>query len=215
MEPVSHMKIIAITSQKGGAGKTTLTAHLSVMASMQEKSTAIIDTDPQGSLADWWNARECESPHFLPISISDLSSKLSDLEKAGIEYLFIDTPPATTFLISQVMEIADLIIIPTRPSPVDIRAVAATIKLADIARKRTVFVLNSAKPRTKITSQAAIELSQYGTVAPITIHDRLDFSACMANGKTVQEIEPDGKSSKEIKDLFNYISAQISRSTKA
>lgn len=208
------MKIIALASQKGGVGKTTLAGHLSVEASKDPaEHVAILDTDPQGSLAAWWNVRKAETPIFIGADINNLSEQIEELKKQNVSMLFIDTPPAITASIKKVIDIADLVIIPTRPSPHDLRAVAGTVDLVDESNKKPpmIFIINGASIRAKITSQAAIALSQHGRVAPINIHHRIDFASSMTDGRTVSEIDDTSKSAQEIKGLWEYIRKLISK----
>ena len=107
------------------------------------------------------------------------------------------------------MPSADLVLIPTRPSPHDLRAVGATIELVEQVGKRMVFVINGAANRAKITGQAAIALSQHGTVAPSILAQRTDFAASMTDGRTVQELDPSSRSAAEIVELWKYVDAQL------
>lgn len=202
------MRTIVIASQKGGVGKTTLAGHLGVAACQQgQQSVVLIDMDTQGSLTSWWNARNADTPQFASVpTVAGLATLLEQLEQAGIDWVIIDTPPAVTELIRQVMGVADLVVIPTRPSPHDLRAVGATVDLAIQANKRMVFVLNGAASRARITVEAAIALSQYGAVAPTVIHQRTEFASAMTDGRTVLEVNQDGKSSEEINALWEYVS---------
>ena len=206
------MYTIVAASQKGGSGKTTLSGHLAVEASRAGAGEiALIDTDPQGSLAHWWNARTAPEPRFVKAGLPDLDQALEGLRRMGIKIAVIDTPPAITQSISQVVAHADLVIVPTRPSPHDLRAVGATVDIAERHGKPLVFVINAATPRARITGESAVALSQHGTVAPITIHHRTDFAASMIDGRTVGEVVPDGQSAKEITDLWMYIQDRLSR----
>lgn len=207
------MKTLVVASQKGGVGKTTITGHLGVMAEATGAGpVALIDTDPQGSLASWWNARVAEAPAFAAVDIANLPGHLKQLEKAGVKLAIIDTPPAVTETIRAVLAVADLVLIPTRPSPHDLRAVGATVELVEAAGKRMVFVVNGAAPRARITAEAAIALSQHGTVAPVTLHQRTDFAASMIDGRTVQEIDPTGRSADEVGRLWQYVATQMRKS---
>ena len=96
--------------------------------------------------------------------------------------------------IQSVIAVADLVVIPTRPSPHDLRAVGATVDLCDRAGKQLIFVVNAATPKARITADAAVALSQHGTVAPVTMHQRTDFAASMIDGRTVMEVDPNGRS---------------------
>jgi len=206
------MLVLALASQKGGSGKTTLSGHLAVEAEKAGAGpVALIDTDPQGSLSQWWNARAAKSPSFAKVGAFELSSALSHLKRTGIKLAVIDTPPAITDSISQVIEHADLVVVPTRPSPHDLRSVGATVDLAERHKKPLIFVVNGATLRARITGEAAVALSQHGTVAPTTVHHRVDFAASMVDGRTVGEVVPKSASAKEVADLWIYVQDRLSR----
>ena len=206
------MYTIVAASQKGGSGKTTLSGHLAVEAARAGAGEiALIDTDPQGSLAAWWNARQAPTPHFVKAGLPDLDQALAELERAGVRIAVIDTPPAITQSISRVVAHADLVLVPTRPSPHDLRAVGATVDIAERHGKPLIFIVNAATARARITGESAVALSQHGTVAPVTIHHRVDFAASMIDGRTVGEVSPSCASAKEISDLWLYIQGRLSR----
>ncbi len=209
------MLVIALASQKGGSGKTTLSGHLAVEAEKAGAGpVALIDTDPQGSLAAWWNVRMEKTPAFAKVGVFDLQSAMKQLEQSGIKLVIIDTPPAITDAISHVISLSDLILVPCRPSPHDLRSVGATADLADRHKKALIFIVNAATPRARITGEAAVALSQHGTVAPITIHHRVDFAASMVDGRTVGEVLPDSASAKEVNELWIYIQDRLARLVK-
>ncbi|MCB0257860.1 MAG: ParA family protein, partial [Anaerolineae bacterium] len=122
------MKTVVLANQKGGVGKTTLAAHLAVAAERAgDGPCVLIDTDPQASLAAWWNGRALETPAFASTALKELSEKRDALGQAGYAYAFIDTPPAITESIRTVIAQADFVLIPTRPSPHDLRAAGSTV----------------------------------------------------------------------------------------
>jgi len=210
--PSSPMRVLVLASQKGGSGKTTLSGHLAVEAERAGVGpVALIDTDPQGSLAQWWNARDASTPYFAQVGILDLGEALAHLKKSGVKLAVIDTPPAITESISQVVAHADLVLVPTRPSPHDLRAVGATVDIAEKHSKHLVFVVNGATARARITGEAAVALSQHGTVAPVTLHHRVDFAASMTDGRTVGEVVPKSQSAKEMRDLWLYVQGRLSK----
>lgn len=210
------MRVIAIASQKGGSGKTTLAGHLAVQAQRTGAgSVALIDTDPQGSLADWWNEREDPTPVFVHTSTQRLEDDIQQLQSLGIDFLFIDTPPAITATISDVVRVSDLVLIPTRPSPHDLRSVGRTVELVEALTKPLVFVVNGATQRARITSEAAIALSQHGTLAPSIIHQRVDFAASMIDGRTVMELDALSRSAKEISKLWDYLKNRMERNMRS
>ena len=206
------MRIIAFASQKGGSGKTTLAGHMAVQAERSGAGpVAIVDTDPQGSLSDWWNARELDTPVFAQTFISRLDEDLAKMRDMGIELLIFDTPPAITATIEQVIRVCDLVVVPTRPSPHDLRAVGATVDLCEKLDRPVVFVVNGATHRARITAEAAIALSQHGTVAPITVHHRTEFAASMIDGRTVMEVSCNNRSIEEMTKLWDYLSDRLDR----
>jgi chromosome partitioning protein len=206
------LRVLALASQKGGSGKTTLAGHLAVQAQRAGAGPVVlIDIDPQGSLADWWNERDSEFPAFAQTTVARLASDLEVLRQQGFKMAVIDTPPAITMAIQSVIAVAELIVVPTRPSPHDLRAVGATVDLCDRAGKPLIFVVNAATPKAKITSEAAVALSQHGTVAPVTLHHRTDFAASMIDGRTVMEVDPGGRSAVEIETLWDYINDRLEK----
>ena len=206
------MRVLALASQKGGSGKTTLSGHLAVQAQRSGAGPVVlIDIDPQGSLSEWWNEREDEMPAFAQTTVARLASDLEVLRAKGFKLAVIDTPPAITMAIQSVLQVAELVIIPTRPSPHDLRAAGATVDLCERAGKPLIFVVNAATPRAKITHEAAVALSQHGTVAPVTLHHRTDFAASMIDGRTVMETDPQSKSTEEVEALWSYIHDRLEK----
>lgn len=200
------MHVVAFASQKGGSGKTTLAGHIAVEAERCGAGpVALVDTDPQGSLSQWWNAREAERPFFVRTSHEGLENDLARLRDGGVKLVIVDTPPAITSTIAHVMSLADLIVIPTRPSPHDLRAAGATVRLCQDVGKPLVFAVNGASPRARITTEAVIALSHHGAVAPSIIHQRIDFASSMIDGRTVMEISSQTKSHEEIGELWAFL----------
>jgi chromosome partitioning protein len=202
------MHVITICSRKGGVGKTTLSSHLAVEAVRAGAGrVAIADTDPQGGLAAWYNAREAQTPEF--VDVSGGRPAIEACRNAGFDVLLIDTPPAISESISATIDLASLVLVPVRPSPNDLRAVGGTVSLVAAAKKPMVFIINQVTARARITAQAAIALSQHGTVAPVMIGSRVDFAASMTDGRTASELDPASKSGEEISELWQYIESRL------
>ena len=206
------MRVLAMASQKGGSGKTTLSGHLAVQAARAGCGPVVlIDIAPQGSLSDWWNARDTEFPAFAQTPVARLAADIEVLRQQGFKLAVIDTPPAITMAIQSVIAVAELIVIPTRPSPHDLRAVGATVDLCERAGKPLVFVVNAATPKARITSEAAVALSQHGTVAPVTVHHRTDFASSMIDGRTVMEVDARSRSTAEVEALWSYVHDRLEK----
>ena len=209
------MHVLVLASQKGGAGKTTLSRHLAVAAERAgEGPVVLIDADPQGGLAGWWNRRAAASPVFFASRLEDLPKHIAQARSGGFKLVIIDTPPQATGLIRAVVGLADLVLIPTRPSPDDLDAVGRTIDIVEDARKPMVFVINGATRHARITAQAAIALSQSGTVATATIHHSVAFPTSGIDGRTVGELDHGSNSSKEIAELWKYVSTRLRKSAR-
>jgi len=177
------MQVIVVASQKGGAGKTTLAYHLAVEAERQGRGpVAMIDADPQGSLTTWWKKRKAEAPSLVSCPVPALPAGLAQLRANGCRYVIVDTPPAISGTIRDVVRLSDQVLVPCRPSPLDLDAVGGTIDLVEGLGKPLVFVVNQATRRARLTGQAAIKLSQHGTAAPSTIHYSVAFSGTAIQG---------------------------------
>ena len=206
------MHVLAVASQKGGPGKTTLAAHLAVEAERAGAGpVALVDADPQASLSDWWNAREADTPVFVRTKVERLAEDIKRMMAFGIQLLVIDTPPAITKTIEDVIRVSDLVVIPARPSPHDLRAASATIEIVERLRRPMVFVINGASSRARITSEAVFALSQHGTLAPAIIHQRTDFASTMIDGRTVNEVDPASRSAEEVTLLWEYLHGRLAR----
>ena len=209
------MKVIVAASQKGGVGKTTLTGNLGVAAELAGDGPAVVmDTDPQGSLAAWWNVRKAETPALAPATQAELPTKLAALGEAGFAFAIVDTPPAITDAIRAVVRLADFVLIPVKPSPHDLRAVGRTVEIVQEEGKPFCFVRTQAKSNALLTVQAMAALSEHGIVAPAVMHDRVDYASSMTDGRTVQETDPRGRSSAEMADLWKFVKSRMHESTK-
>src|SRR5687768_10383 len=121
------MPSIGFLAQKGGAGKTTLCVHLGVLA----EDALIADLDPQRSAAEWWESRDAELPELATGEARDLSTAL---KAARRRWVLVDTAPHAAEDARIVAELVDLVVIPTRPAILDLRAIRATVEIVQRAR---------------------------------------------------------------------------------
>ena len=200
------MKTILVTSQKGGSGKTTLAAHLAVEADRNGNAPVwLIDTDKQGTLSLWHDRREAETPQRADLPFSRLGDGLTALAERGAAYCFVDTPPTISEQNTSLLRLADLVLIPVRPSPADLWAVSETVKLVKETGQPFLFVITQAKPQASITAQTIAALSEHGRVAQAFIADRVSYAVAMTGGRTAPELQPKGPAAEEIKALWHDI----------
>lgn len=210
------MQTIIFNSQKGGSGKTNLCAHLAVEAERSgDGPVYLIDTDPQGTLTTWHETRTAELPQRIETTLEGLPSALIELEKRGAAYCFIDTAPNRTDESKTLFALANLVVVPIRPSPSDLWAVAATVTLLKRVGTPFLFVVTQAKTNANITAQAIAALSHHGPVAQTIVADRVTFSAAMTDGRTAQELAAKSPAAGEITGLWASIQACMHVSMKS
>lgn len=210
------MKTIVIGSQKGGSAKTTLVAHLAVEAVRAGDGPVwIIDTDQQGTLSQWHDRRAADAPHRADIPFPELTRGLDTIaRKHEAAYCLLDTAPAASKENEAIFTLADLVLIPVRPSPNDLWAVGKTVSVVQAAGKPFLFVITQAKAGTKITAQTIAALSRHGPVAQSLIADRVPYAVAMAGGNTASELEAKGHAAAEVTALWQEVKAFINESSK-
>lgn len=211
------MKTIIITSQKGGSGKTMLAAHIGVEAERAGNGPVwLIDTDRQGTLSRWHERRTADTPLLGQVPFAQIKSGLAALDKKhNAAFCLIDTAPTISDQAAGLVTYADLVVIPVRPSPSDLWAVAETVELVRTADKPFIFVLTQAKPQASITAQAVAALSQHGRVAQIFIADRVAYAAAMTGGNTAPELAAKGPAAVEIASLWKELKSCFHESVKS
>lgn len=210
------MQTIVINSQKGGSGKTTLCAHLSVEAERAGHGPVfLIDTDPQGTLTTWHEKRQADAPRRVELPFDGIADGLRQLRERDTALCFIDTAPSRTDETAVLFDMADLVIVPIRPSPSDLWAAAATVDLLKRKSIPFLFVLTQVKANAGITGQAAATLSHYGPVAQTFIGDRVYYAAAMTDGRTAIELTPKGPAATETAALWRDIQTWFHASKKS
>ncbi|WP_244749164.1 ParA family protein [Methylobacterium indicum] len=215
----AHVHVIAIAARKGGVGKTTLAMHLSVLASAPGRPALLLDTDPQRSLAWWHRLRKEDEPNLIEADARELPDIIEAARREGFGRVIIDTPPHAEDSILNAMRVADLVVVPTRPGPLDLAAVATTLELAHRIGKAPLAVLNHCPPRTgaaepAIVTEARAALSNMGAaVAATAVANRVSMSHAILTGSTVNEHEPGGKAAGEVEALWREIEAALPRET--
>ena len=206
------MKTIAVISQKGGAGKTTIAIHLAVASSLDGQNTAIIDLDPQASSAKWSDRRLqlSDVPVVLSVHASRLNTEMNRVESNAGDILFIDTAPHSDSAALEAAKAADLILVPCKPSILDLEAISSTIDLVSTTGKPIFVVLNAVGASVKERDDAREAIRELGVeVCDTYLSQRVAFSRALITGQTAQEFEPTGKARGEVDSLHAFVCAHI------
>jgi chromosome partitioning protein len=207
------MDIWAVITQKGGSGKTTIALHLAIMAENRGRKAVVIDLDPQRSAIKWARIRGGNSPEVVSAIASELNKALADAEKRGCKLAIIDTSPRADKDALEVARRADLIIVPVRPSILDLPAMEDTLKLIQMSGRlhRTAIVLNSVASHTNEGKDASAVLQGLGPLLPVQIGERVDFRRALTGGFGVTEYAPSSKAAKEMENLYKALEQKSAR----
>lgn len=211
------MKILLVLAPKGGAGKTTLVRNLAVCAAMSGARTAILDTDPQGSLSTWWQKR---SEDRAPIDL--YQEPLSTLSEAArvvddADLLVIDTPTAIEAYPAQTKSLilaADLVLMPVRPTPEDTHSLVPAMRWVRMLNPRVAFVLSQVAPRVKEATLARRNLSGVGDVAPVDIPALSQVYRTFEHGLGVAEVAA-SKAGGDFEALWRFVADRLDLSQKS
>lgn len=205
------MQVISILSTKGGAGKTSVSQCLAVEALRQGMASAIIDTDPQKSAAEWGDQRtaaEIDAPAVIALGSKRLAALLNDLKKRGAQLVVIDTPPHSAPAINAALDVSTASVMVTRPNPMDIRALEATWGIVSRMKKPSAAIFTQAPPgnRARALGLARGRLDELGIPhCPTPITYTLSFPYAQAEALAVQEREPTGKARAEIAEIWGWL----------
>jgi chromosome partitioning protein len=177
----------------------------------------LIDLDPQRSAAGWWRVREAATPLLLETAPDRLSDMLEAAETDGIDLVVIDTRPSAEADAVQVAKLSDLVLVPTRPGILDLRAILDTLDTAKGTAQRAMVALNACKPprgagEASDTVDARHALAAFGVpVAPVAIVNRDTFSTALRAGLTACEADPRSKAAKEMTALWRSVDKELNR----
>jgi chromosome partitioning protein len=214
------MRTIAFLTQKGGAGKTSLAASLAVAAAQAGESVIALDLDPQASLLRWGKYREAtNAPNKVMIEplererLPHLRTILEGLAGVGFTAAVFDIASSDSAAARLVTEVADICLLPTRPTHLDVAVTAATFRAVFLAKRKAAFVLNQCPPtfRSTRTRDAAKDLSNLGALAEPMLSARVDFQDAMTKGLGVTEYARHGQAAQEINALWRWTRAQLER----
>jgi chromosome partitioning protein len=205
------MPTVAIVSQKGGTGKTTLALHLATRGAYDGKQTCVIDLDPQATAAAWGDWRGDFLPRVLTCPPVRLYGAMQKQVREGTELVVIDTPPHGDTAAREAVRAADLVLIPTRARAFDLHALQATADLVAYARKPAFVLLNGVSPRaTRIVAETGAHVENLGLkMCPVHFGERAAFHRASGAGEVASEIDPEGKAAGEVDALWLWSREQL------
>lgn len=209
---VVNMQTVAIVSQKGGAGKTTLALHLGVAANAAGFVSLIVDTDPQATASKWATWRGGGDPEVIDCAAHALlPRKLQQAAGLGAQFAVIDTPPHADIMAREACRAADLLLVPCRPRAFDLDAIQTTAELVKASNKPAFVVFMAGPPRAPVLYADAGQLvQQFGLrIAPVILPDRAAFHHSTERGKTAAEIEPGGRAAEEVAALWIWLCQHV------
>jgi len=212
------MHTVAFLTQKGGAGKTTLASSLAAAAAGAGESVIALDFDPQGSLTRWGKRRLTANAanrvaveQFELARLARLGAVLDRIADAGFTLAVFDTAGADSEAVRMIAERADLCLLPSRPTLLDVESAAATFRAIYLAKRKAAFVLNQCPPtyRGNRANDAAKDLTRLGVLVEPMLSARIDFQDAIAAGLGVTEHAPQGRAAQEIEMLWNWVRNQL------
>jgi len=203
MKTSDDMKILTFFSQKGGSGKTTLAVHTAVAAQESGERVVLVDIDPQRSTTTWGSARSNEVPTIVSVDATSLDDVMKASRHDAMTLCILDTAPHAAPDAARAAKVADLIVIPCRPTAFDVAAAPAAVEIVKAAGKPAVFVLSACPFRAREIAECRELLKVHGIpIAPVEITDRRAFARAVATGRAVTEFDSEGKAANEIRSLW-------------
>ena len=203
------MYVIALANQKGGVGKTALTTNLGCQAAATGAVAVVLDLDhPQRSTMKWGARREGDNPLVAEASASSLRRTLEAFREQGVAWAFLDLPGRSAPSVAAGLREAHLVLIPTRPTDVDLEAAADVVAAAQRLGKPYAFVMSIALA--KRAEEFAKALKEAGhNVCPVVITQKVVVHDALAGGLGVNELAPRSASAGEFGTLFKWIDKQV------
>ncbi|HWA80151.1 MAG TPA: ParA family partition ATPase [Acetobacteraceae bacterium] len=210
--------VITVAQQKGGAGKTTLAANLAVALAMgaapagNGTRVALLDADPQKSLARWQSLRRQRGKANVEIAFSEVAGWRIGIELERIarahDVVVIDSPPQIDTDARQAVRAASLVLVPLQPSPPDLWAAEGTLKLAASERRPARLVLNRAPAGARLRTAIEGEIAARGLpMLAAVLGNRAAFASSFALGSSVIEAAPRSAAAAEMMALAAEITA--------
>ena len=204
-------KVVAFSNQKGGSGKTTLSANIAVLWSNSGYKVAVVDADAQKSLTYWLSERkkyygeDNTGIDLYDFDIRKLSEEIKNIKKK-YDFIIIDSPPSITFETIQIIKASNGLFVPVQPSPLDLMATLPFLQIAREEKKNPLIILNRVMTRARLTDAMILRLRYSGAkIARSRISSKVIFAENFSVGRGVIDINITSDASKEIINVGNEI----------
>jgi chromosome partitioning protein len=209
------MFVVALISQKGGPGKTTVAVNLAVAAAEQGLAAVVIDLDPQTTAANWKDRRTTENPAVVFAPSSRLRQTLEAAEQHGADFVVIDVPGKADSAAITAANFADLVLVPVEPRMSSFETIPGVHTLLQATERKAppaFLLLNKLHPSATVQAETIKKMvaDAYPQI-PICPHhlSHLDvYGSAQDNGQSVLEAEPKGRAAADIRQLYKFTISQ-------
>lgn len=211
--------VLLMAASKGGTGKSTLGVNVAVTAHHCDLKTVIFDTDIDGddgqqSCVHWSEARDPKrnGPLVRRASLARIGEAVAWAEKNGFEFIVIDTAGRDLLGMKRAMDLADFMLTPSQPSPLDLKATEPIRRLWDVSKTPGSIVLNLIVRENLPRTQYYVDrYAKQGAVLPAVIGRRVQYIDAMETGLGVSEYRPGDIGDREMRKLLAAIFAEAEK----
>ena len=200
------LKILAVLSNKGGSGKTTVSLSLAVAAVEAGLSVAVVDLDPQSNSADWGDSREADAPAVVSAQAARLTPVLDAARSNGVDLAVLDTAPRSEEAALKAARASNYALLIARPSIHDLRALRYSKDVLDLAKAPGSVLLNGVPHQGSHGDEAEAALRGWGLdVAPVRMSQRAAHYNAASGGMTAVDYEPRSRAAEECREVLQWV----------
>lgn len=210
------MNRIAVISEKGGVGKTTISLDLAVAAARKGSLAAVLDVDPQATASRWTDRRHDETPWVVPTHAVRLGAAVKQAAAQGVQFLVIDTPPHSSTEALEAARHAEIVLVPVEPHIFSLETISKAADLLRLAGNPPAYFLVNKAPTQGGESAAAVAfITEQGFLAcPVVLHLRAAHRHAANVGQVAAEFDSAGKAALETQELYSFVCSTLNTNSK-